>query len=84
MNNYISNYTDIVTNVCKMDENNPGTWILQVMMLEDLRNEIADLRPECEKFNDSYGIALIDIILKKIVRRIDFLNKKREQLTYNE
>ena len=73
MNNYIPNYTDIVANAAR--RNDPQTtWMFKVL-LADLRDEIVDLKPEAERFDNAYGVALMDIIIKKINRRIDFIER---------
>ena len=78
MNNYIPNYTDIVTNVCRM--NDPKTTWTCKALLADLRDEIVDLKPEAERFDNAYGVALMDIIIKKINRKIDFIERSEHDI----
>ena len=80
MNNYIPCYPEIISNIVKFDIADPGVWFLSVKMLEDLRDEIADLRADAERFDSAYGVGALDICIKKINRRIDFLYQKKNDI----
>lgn len=71
MNNYIPNYNDVIEKILKIDDTNPGVFFLVYTLLEDLRDEMLDMKTSSK---DALTSGVIDICSKKINRRIEYLH----------
>lgn len=82
MNNYMTCYPELVSKTIEFDAADPGVFTLQVRMLEDLRDEMADMCRVIQTNDDPMGVCVAEIMVKKVNRRIDFLYKKyRDRIT---
>ena len=72
MNNYLNNYEAICDALIRIDDLDPGCYYLAYRLLEDLRDEVADLKTSAK---DVLTDGVLQIILDKINRRITYIHK---------
>ena len=72
MNNYLSNYPETINRLSELYLSNPEIYFLVRSLLEDVRDEIEDMR---HGTFDALADGVAEICEKKLTRRIEYLNK---------